>query len=206
MTRPPFWQVAATVARWAPAIPLLLLIVRLLGNDLGANPAEELEHSTGFTALWLLIGSLAMTPLRRITGMAGWTTLRRPLGLWAFWYAVLHLACYLVFDHSFMLGEIAEDIVERPYITVGFAAFVMLLVLAITSPKRMMKRLGGRRWKRVHRLVYPAAILAAVHFLWSVKLDATWPMIAATALGAVLLGRFLPTGPGYAGPRISSES
>ncbi len=199
-------QVATAAARWAPAIPLLLLIVRLLRNDLGANPAEELEHSTGFTALWLLIGSLAMTPLRRITGIVGWTALRRPLGLWAFWYAVLHLCCYLVFDHSFMLGEIVEDIVERPYITVGFAAFLMLLLLAATSPARMMKRLGGRRWKRIHRLVYPAAILAAVHFLWSVKLDTTWPMIAAAALLAVLLGRLVPTGTGYAGPRISSES
>jgi sulfoxide reductase heme-binding subunit YedZ len=206
VARSRFWQWATVAARWAPALPLLLLILRLFRNDLGANPAEELEHSTGFAALWLLIGSLAMTPLRRLSGMASWTSLRRPIGLWSFWYAVMHLACYLVFDHSLMLSEIFEDIVERPYISVGFAAFLMLLVLAATSPTPVMKRLGGRRWKLVHRLAYPAAILGAVHFLWSVKLDTTWPMIAAVALGAVLLGRFLPACAGYGGPRISSRS
>ena len=129
-------------------IPLGVITWRLFsGEGDYANPAEALEHATGFTALWFLLASLAATPLRRLSGLAALTQLRKPLGLWAFVYALVHLGCYLVFDQSLLWGEIGHDILERPYITVGFAAFVILLALAATSPVRIMKRLGGRRWQ-----------------------------------------------------------
>jgi sulfoxide reductase heme-binding subunit YedZ len=170
-------------------IPFVLLVSRLLRDDLGANPAEELEHATGFTALWFLVASLAMTPLRRASGVAAFTRLRKPLGLWAFGYAVLHLGCYLVFDQSLLLGEIWGDIRKRPYITVGFTAFLMLSALAVTSPRWSARRLGGARWQAVHRLVYPAAALAVLHFLWLVKRDATRPVLAGVVLLLLLLAR-----------------
>jgi sulfoxide reductase heme-binding subunit YedZ len=167
-------------------VPALVLVARLVTGTLGANPAEELEHSTGFTALVFLLTSLSATPLRRVTGVAQFTRLRKPLGLWAFAYAVLHMLCYLVFDQSLLWGEILNDIIKRPYITVGFAAFLILLALAITSPTRMMKRLGGKRWQQLHRLAYVAAVLAVFHFLWLVKLDTTRPAIAAAILVVLL--------------------
>lgn len=167
-------------------VPLVLLGLRLLGGTLGANPAEELEHATGFTALAFLLASLAATPLRRLTGVAEFTRLRKPLGLWAFGYAVLHLGCYLVFDQSLLWGEIWYDIRERPYITVGFAAFLILLALAVTSPAAIMRRLGGRRWRALHRLAYVAAALGVFHFLWLVKLDTTRPAIAGAILVILL--------------------
>jgi sulfoxide reductase heme-binding subunit YedZ len=194
----------AVIGRWVrPAIvvggiiPCVLLVLRLLGDDLGANPAEALEHSTGFTTLWFLLASLSATPLRKLTGVAAFTRLRKPLGLWAFFYALLHLGCYLVFDQSLLFGEIWYDIRKRPYITVGFSAFLILLVLAVTSPQRIMHRLGGRRWKAIHRMVYVAAALGVFHFLWLVKRDITRPVIAGLVL-VILLALRLPrraTGP-----------
>ena len=172
-------------------VPLVWLVVRLLGDNLGANPAEELEHSTGFTALWFLLASLSATPLRRLTGWAAFTRLRKPLGLWAFFYALAHLGCYLVFDQSLLFGEIWYDIRKRPYITVGFSAFLILLTLAVTSPNAVMRRLGGKRWQAIHRLVYVAAALGVLHFLWLVKRDITRPVIAAVAL-IMLLALRLP--------------
>lgn len=165
-------------------LPAVVLVIRLLTGTLGADPAEDLEHTTGLTALILLLSSLAMTPIKRLTGLAAVVRLRKPLGLWAFTYAVLHLSCYLVFDQSLLWGEIGRDIVKRPYITVGFAAFLILLALAVTSPAAMIRRLGGQRWQRLHRLAYVAAVLAVLHFLWLVKLDITEPAIA----GMVLIG------------------
>lgn len=183
----------AVIGRWirptvvvGGILPFVLLGLRLLRDDLGANPAETLEHSTGFTALWFLLTSLSATPLRSLTGWGALTRLRKPLGLWAFFYAVLHLNCYLIFDQSLLLGEIRHDILERPYITVGFTAFLILTVLAATSPNRVMRRLGGRRWKAIHRMVYVAAALGVLHFLWLVKRDITRPVIAAVVLIALL--------------------
>ncbi len=170
-------------------VPAIVLVTRLVTGTLGANPAEELEHSTGFTALVFLLVSLSATPMRRLTGVAQFTRLRKPLGLWAFAYAVLHMLCYLVFDQSLLWGEILNDIIKRPYITVGFAAFLILLVLAVTSPTRVMKRLGGKRWQKLHRLAYVAAVLAVFHFLWLVKLDITRPAIAAAVLIVLLAMR-----------------
>ena len=170
-------------------VPLLLLVARLLQDDLGANPAEALEHSTGFTALWFLLSSLCATPLRKLTGLAAFTRLRKPLGLWAFFYALVHLSCYLVFDQSLLFGEIWYDIRKRPYITVGFSAFLILLTLAVTSPNRVMRWLGGKRWQAIHRMVYVAAVLGVLHFLWLVKRDVSRPVIAGVVLLALLVLR-----------------
>lgn len=179
-------------------LPAVVLVIRLLTGTLGADPAEDLEHSTGLTALILLLSSLAMTPLKRLTGLTALVRLRKPLGLWAFAYAVLHLSCYLVFDQSLLWGEIGRDIVKRPYITVGFAAFLILLTLAITSPAAMIRKLGGQRWQRLHRLAYVAAVLAVLHFLWLVKLDITEPAIAGMALIGLLALRIERPGTGKA--------
>ncbi|HPF61567.1 MAG: sulfoxide reductase heme-binding subunit YedZ [Gemmatimonadetes bacterium] len=188
-------------------IPLGVITWRLFsGEGDYANPAEALEHATGFTALWFLLASLAATPLRRLSGLAALTQLRKPLGLWAFVYALVHLGCYLVFDQSLLWGEIGHDILERPYITVGFAAFVILLALAATSPVRIMKRLGGRRWQALHRLVYVAAALGVLHFLWLVKRDLTEPLIAAAVL-VVLLAARVRGGPArVAAPRPATDA
>lgn len=174
-------------------VPAIVIIWRLLRGDY-INPPEALEHATGFTALWFLLSSLSATPLRRLTGWAAWTRLRKPLGLWAFGYAVLHLGCYLVFDQSLLWGEIWYDILERPYITVGFTAFLILFALAVTSPKRALKLLGGKRWQALHRTVYVAAALGVLHFLWLVKLDVTRPTIAGISLIVLLVLR-LERGP-----------
>lgn len=187
-------------------IPLALLALRLLRDDLGANPAEELEHVTGFTALWFLIASLAMTPLRAMSGVASFTRIRKPLGLWAFAYATVHLGCYLVFDQSLLLGEIWGDIRERPYITVGFLAWLSLLTLAVTTPKWTARKLGGARWQAVHRLVYPAAALAVLHFLWLVKRDASRPYLAGAVLLVLLLARIPARLPRLSRPALPLES
>jgi len=160
--------------------------VRGFSGALGANPVETITHSTGQWSLRLLLLTLAITPLRQLTGWNALQRGRRMLGLFAFFYTCLHVLTFLVFDHFFNWPAIFEDIVERPYITLGFTAFILLIPLAITSTKRMMQRLK-RNWQRVHRLVYPAAGLAAVHFLWLVKADLLEPMIYLSVL-LVLLG------------------
>ena len=155
---------------------------------LGANPAEFIEHATGDWAIQFLLITLAVSPLRRLTGWNALIRYRRMLGLFAFFYAVLHFACYLTFDKVFDLGEIGRDILKRPYITVGFAALVIMLPLAITSTKGWIRRLGGGTWNRLHQLVYPAAILGVLHYWWLVKRDITWPALWAAIL-LVLLGQ-----------------
>ena len=189
-------------------VPGVVITWRLFRGDY-VNPAEALEHATGFTALWFLLSSLAATPLRRLTGLAAFTRLRKPLGLWAFAYALVHLGCYLVFDQSLLWGEIWYDIRERPYIPVGFAAFLILLSLAVTSPTWAMKRLGGRRWQALHRLVYVAAALGVLHFLWLVKLDLRRPILAGVVLVALLAMRLRGApgrrpGPGAPGHRAGA--
>lgn len=169
------------VAGIGPAVYLVLALLEVVG-DLGANPAEKLEHFTGTTTLVMLFLSLSVTPLRRITGINPLIRLRKPLGLWAFVYACLHMGCYLVFDQSLLWGEILHDIAKRPYITVGFAAWLILLALALTSTARAMKRLGAR-WQALHRLVYVAGALGVLHYLWLVKRDVRTP----TAFGVVLV-------------------
>jgi sulfoxide reductase heme-binding subunit YedZ len=167
-------------------LPALALAADALTGGLGANPIEAITHRTGDWALRLLLITLAVTPLRRLTGWSWPGPLRRMLGLYAFFYASLHFLTYLVLDQFFDPAAIVEDIAKRPYITVGFTAFVLLIPLALTSTNGMIRRLGGRNWRRLHRLVYPIAILGVIHFLWLVKADLREPLIYLAILAALL--------------------
>lgn len=168
-------------------LPFVWLVRNGVWGELGANPVETISRYTGDWTLRLLLITLAVTPLRRLTGWQGLQRLRRMLGLFAFFYACLHVTTYLWLDQFFAPDAIAEDVLERPYITVGFASFLMLIPLAITSTRGMMKRLGGRRWQRLHRLVYLIACGGVLHFLWLVKSDLAQPLVYALVL-ALLLG------------------
>jgi len=184
-------------------LPLLVILFDAFSNRLGANPVEALSHRTGSWTLRFLVLVLLVTPLRKQFGWTRLVPLRRMLGLYAFFYACLHLFVYLVLDRSLLMSEILKDIGKRPYITVGFTVFLLLLPLAATSTNGMIRRLGGKRWKRLHRLVYPAAIGAVIHFLWLVKSDIREPLFYAVIVTALLLYRtpFLTKKLAVAGPR-----
>ena len=174
---------------WAVClVPAALLVVDGLTGRLGANPIEELTHRTGWWALVLLTTTLAVSPLRRVTRRNDLVRYRRLVGLFAFFYATLHFLTYLVVDQFFALTYIVEDIIDRPFITVGFAAWVILVVLAATSTQRSIRRLG-RRWQRLHRLVYVAAVLGGLHYFWKVKADTREPLIFLGIIAALLLAR-----------------
>jgi sulfoxide reductase heme-binding subunit YedZ len=166
--------------------PLTALVFRGATGGLGANPVEEITHQTGEWALRFLVLCLCVTPVRRITGWRPIQLERRTLGLFSFLYASLHLATYVTFDLELDPGAIVEGVIERPYITVGFGTFLILLALALTSNRAATRKLG-KRWKQLHRLVYVAAVGAVVHFLWLVKSDLRDPLIYG-AIVAVLLG------------------
>ena len=168
-------------------IPAALLVRDFLQGDLGANPIEEITHRTGTWALTFLMITLSVTPVRRLLGIGALVHLRRMLGLFAFFYVSLHFLTYIVLDQFFELPAIVDDIAKRPYITVGFASFLMLIPLVLTSTNRMVKRLGGRRWQRLHRLIYVAAAGGVLHFLWQVKVEEPRPIIYGLIL-VVLLG------------------
>ena len=153
---------------------------------LGANPVEKIQDTLGIWGLRLLLLTLAVTPLRVIGGWPKQQLFRRMLGLFAFFYVTLHFAWYLFVDQAFDWQQLAADVVKRPYITAGFTAFLLLVPLAATSTQRAMRRLG-RRWGRLHRLAYPAAILGCVHFWWQVKSDIREPLVYAS-IATVLLG------------------
>nr|WP_255610663.1 protein-methionine-sulfoxide reductase heme-binding subunit MsrQ [Lysobacter sp. ESA13C] len=155
-------------------------------GGLGADPIAEIEHRLGLWALRLLMIALAVTPLRQLSGQAVLLRFRRLLGLYAFFYASLHLTAYLVLDLKGYWTQIFEEIAKRPYITVGFLAWLLLIPLAVTSTQGMMRRLG-RRWGLLHQLVYAIAVLAVLHFWWLVKSDIREPLLYATIL-SVLLG------------------
>lgn len=170
----------------APAVPLA---VQALGpGGLGADPVETLTHTTGETALRLLLLSLAITPLRRGLGWARLAPLRRVFGLSAFFWLMAHFSVYLYFDLGFLFSALAEEIAERPYITLGFGAWLLLTPLAITSTRGWQRRLG-RRWNLLHRAVYPAALLAVGHFLWLTKADLREPLVYAGLLALLLAPR-----------------
>lgn len=168
--------------------PALSLGIAALTDGLGANPIEEITHRTGWWALLLLTVTLAITPLRRLAGKPGWVRYRRLVGLFAFFYATLHFLTYLVLDQFFGWSYIVEDIADRPFITVGFAAWLLLLVLAVTSTTGWIRRLR-KNWQRLHRLIYAAALAGGVHFLWKVKADTREPVIFLVAIVALLLLR-----------------
>ena len=167
-------------------VPAVWLAAGLVRGTLGANPAEALQLETGIWALRFLLASLAVTPLRRLTGWNRLIQYRRMIGLFAFFYASLHLLTYIVLDRYFELAGILEDIVKRPYITAGMAAFVLMIPLALTSTKGWIRRLG-RSWQTLHRLVYFSAAAASLHFLWKVKVMIGEPVYYAGIL-FVLLG------------------
>jgi sulfoxide reductase heme-binding subunit YedZ len=173
-------------------LPLLRLIALGMDGGLGANPIEFITRSTGTWTLVGLLVTLSVTPLRRLTGRADLIRYRRMLGLFAFFYAGLHFVTYIWLDQFFDPAAIARDIVKRPFITVGFTAFVLLIPLASTSTQAMMRRLG-RRWQLLHRLIYPIAVLGIIHYLWLVKKDLTDPLMYGGILVLLLAGR-LPWG------------
>jgi len=168
-------------------VPLLSLVYGLLGDSLGANPIEALSRGLGDWTLRFLLITLLVTPLRRFTGLNWLPRLRRMLGLYTFFYALLHFMSYVWLDQFFDWAAIGKDIVKRPFITVGFASFLLLIPLAATSTNAMIKRLGGQRWRALHRSIYLIAGLAVLHYWWMVKKDITQPAIYAAVL-ALLLG------------------
>jgi len=170
-------------------IPLAIYIQRGLVDALGANPIETITRASGEWTLRFLLITLAVTPLRKLTGLNWLLRLRRMLGLFAFFYASLHFTTYFWLDQFFDLQSIARDIMKRPFITVGFSAFVLLIPLAATSNTFAIRRLGGRRWQALHRSVYAIGILAVVHFWWLVKADILKPLIYALLLAALLGAR-----------------
>lgn len=172
-------------------LPLARLIVLGVNDGLGANPIEFITRSTGTWTLVLLLVTLSVTPLRKILQQPALIRLRRMFGLFAFFYVCLHFTTYIWLDQFFDVGEIAKDIVKRPFITVGFAAFVLLIPLAATSNNAIIKRMGARRWQRLHRLVYAIGILGVIHYWWLVKKDLTQPIIYALILAALLGYRIL---------------
>ena len=172
--------------------PFTALLVSGFTGGLGANPVETITHTTGEWTLRLLLATLAITPLRHLTGWVWLTRLRRMVGLFAFFYLALHFTTYAVLDASLDLAYVVEDVADRLYITAGFAAFVMLVPLAATSTNAMVRRLGPLRWRRLHRIVYAAGICGVLHYLWLVKADLREPLVYAGIL-AVLLAARLPS-------------
>lgn len=169
-------------------IPAVMLIYYGFTGQLTANPIEFITHYTGDWAIYFLLITLGVTPLRNITGSNLPTRFRRMLGLFAFFYACLHFTTYFVLDQFFDFEAIVDDIVKRPYITVGFTAFVMLIPLALTSNRKMVMRLGTR-WKQLHTLIYPLTVLAILHYLWLVKADTRTPIMLGMIFIVLLLLR-----------------
>ncbi|MDA3870298.1 MAG: sulfoxide reductase heme-binding subunit YedZ [Gammaproteobacteria bacterium] len=166
-------------------LPLVMLIAGLINDTLGANPVEAMTHETGEWALRFLLITLLVTPARQILNLTWLIKFRRMLGLFAFFYATLHFITYIWFEQYFDWAEIVKDIIERPFITVGFAAFVLLIPLALTSNKIMMRRLK-RNWVKLHKLIYVIAVLGVLHFIWLVKADYLQPFIYGVILLVLL--------------------
>ncbi len=166
----------------ASLVPVFWLVYALLTNQLGANPIEAITRDTGLWALRFLWFTLLITPLRWLTGWNQLVTLRRMLGLYVFFYAVLHMLLYLWLDQFFDINEIIKDIIKRPFITIGFFTFTALIPLVITSNNKMVKRLGGKTWKKLHRLTYFIAIASSLHFYMLVKQDKTEPLFYISLL------------------------
>lgn len=174
------------------SVPLAKIGLDLAAGRLGANPIEAILNRLGFWTLTLLVASLVPTPARALLGLSWPVRLRRMLGLFAFAYATLHLVFYVAIDQGLDVPLLLEDVAKRKFMTVGFTAWLLLLPLAITSTDAWVRRLGFARWKRLHRLVYVAAILGVVHFTWRVKADQARPLWFAAAVGLLLVARAVP--------------
>jgi sulfoxide reductase heme-binding subunit YedZ len=169
-------------------MPMAWLVTRTLTGRLGINPVEDLELTTGIWTLRFLVFTLLVTPVRRITGWNRIIQYRRMLGLFTFFYASVHFAIYIGVDQFFAFGFIVKDVVKRPFITMGFTAFVLMIPLAVTSTKGWIRRLG-RRWVLLHRLIYVSAVCAAIHYLWKVKVMIGSPVYYAIVIGILLAFR-----------------
>jgi sulfoxide reductase heme-binding subunit YedZ len=187
---PPRWlRPLVFAAALIPAVWVVAAIASDFFNGtrlLGSNPIKEAEHFTGRWVLRFLLVTLAVTPVRQLMGWNWLQKYRRMFGLFAFFYATLHLLIYFLLDLELMWGELWADIVERPYITIGMTAFMLLLPLAVTSTAKMVKRLGGKRWAALHRTVYVIAVLGIIHFWMAVKRDVTDPLIYALIVACLL--------------------
>ncbi len=185
------WFAAKMLAHALCLAPMVWLVYSALNDLLGADPVAHITHETGQWALRFLLICLAMTPLRRLIGQPWPIRFRRLLGLYAFFYASAHLSTYLVLDLGGYWAQIFDDLTKRPYIIIGFAAWLLLLPLAITSTKGWIRRLG-RRWGLLHKSVYLIGILAVLHFIWLVKADLREPLIYAAILAVLLAARWKP--------------
>jgi len=170
-------------------VPLVGLLDRALHNRLGANPVEFLQHATGDWILRFLVFTLAITPLRKLLNLPDLIRFRRMLGLFAFFYACLHFLTYLGPDQSFNLSAMWKDVAKRPFITVGFLGFILLIPLALTSTAGWIRRLGGKRWQMLHRAIYISAIAGVVHYYWLVKSDVRKPLFYGALVAILLLWR-----------------
>jgi sulfoxide reductase heme-binding subunit YedZ len=182
--------------RWTKAIVFLLALVplgwlgwRAWNSDLTANPIEHITHFTGDWTIRLIVVTLAVTPLRKLLGLPDLIRFRRMIGLFAFSYACLHFATYFWLDKFFDMHEILADVAKRPYITAGFTAFVLMIPLAVTSTTGWIRRLGGKRWQMLHRLIYISAIAGVVHYYWLVKSDIRLPALYGALVGILLIYR-----------------
>lgn len=167
-------------------VPLAYAVVRLAGGSVEGDQVKFLQHVTGDTVLACLLVTLSVTPLRRLTGWNEIIRVRRLIGLTAFWYALIHFLSYVVFDHSLSLADIVEDIAEHPWVLVGFTSLLLLVPLAVTSTRGWVRRLGGKRWQRLHQLIYPATAAGLIHYFWLVKKDVSDPIYWAVGLLVVL--------------------
>ena len=173
-------------------IPMGELVWRMYRQDLGANPVEYITHETGVWALRFLAITLAISPVRRLLRWPELIRYRRMTGLFAFFYAWMHFMTYVVLDKMFDLPEMTKDILKRPFITIGLLALVLMIPLAITSTAGWIRRLGGKNWQRLHRLVYASALAGVIHYYWLVKSDVRHPLTYAGIIGALLLARLIP--------------
>ena len=169
--------------------PLLGLLWRAYAGTFSANPIKDITEETGIWTLRFLLITLTVTPFRSVTRWSPASTFRRMLGLFAFFYGFLHLTTYAYLDQYFAFKEILHDIAQRPFITVGFAAFMLMIPLALTSPNRVVRWIGGKRWKALHRAVYAVALGGVIHYLWLVKADKSRPLLYGAVLAVLLLFR-----------------
>jgi len=175
----------------ACAVPALLLFWAIGTGHLGANPLETVRDTTGIWTLRFLLLTLVVTPLRRLSGWHGVIRARRMLGLFAFFYAALHFVSYVWLDQFFAIDGMIDDLTKRPFIMAGYVSFVLLIPLAVTSTKKWIVRLGGRRWQLLHRLIYVSAIAGVLHYFWRVKLDVQRPIVYGVLLAMLFLTRLV---------------